>query len=93
MEKRTENEIFKDFENVGYRIEKNRTKFADSENSISLLFEINYPDDDINLIKEIDIDLTYKVYTCYEFYGGRPLSLLMHEHKLLNELFELWGWV
>ena len=90
---RTENEILKDFENIGYKIEKNKTKFANSENSISLLFEIDSPDDDIKLIKEIHIDFTYKLYNCYENYRGRPLHLSMYEHKLLNELFTIWGWL
>lgn len=93
MEKRTENEIFKDFEKLGYRIEKNKTKFADSENSIILLKDYIEPFDKEKLTKEICINLKSKTYECYESFYYCPQHIPMHEHKLLNELFELWGWL
>ena len=93
MKKRTENEVIKDFEKLGYRLEKGRTKYADYENSIILMKDFKYPEDDEKLTKEILIRKNVKAYECYESFYWCPLILDMQEHKLLNELFELWGWL
>lgn len=93
MKKRTENEILKDFEKLGYRIEKNKSKYNNSGNSISLLRDYKFHDDDDRILTaEIYIDLEDKTYIFKEINYESPLSFTMYEHKLLNELFELWGW-
>ena len=73
--KRTEQEILKDFEELGYeiRIEKD---FIDMNGY-----------DDISLF----IDLENKTYSKSKYLQVEDIT--MQEHKLLNELFEVWGWI
>lgn len=80
---RTEQEILKDFEKLGLVIAKNDD------------FELILIDDCDRMIA---IYKTLKRYDCYYFSEGyKPLQLstdiTMQEHKLLNELFNLWGWL
>lgn len=90
---RTENEVIKDFEKLGYCIEKNRKKFTDSENSIVLMKDFKYLEDDEKLTKEIWICLKSKTYQCCETFYYTPLEITMQEHRLLTELFTIWGWL
>ena len=80
---RTEADILKDFEKLGLVIAKNDD------------FELILIDDCDRMIA---IYKTLKRYDCYYFSEGyKPLQLstdiTMQEHKLLNELFNLWGWL
>lgn len=90
---RTENEVIKDFEKLGYRLEKGRTKYSDYENSIILLKDYIEPFDNEKLTKEIVIRKNVKAYECFESFYCCPQILDMHEHKLLTELFTIWGWL
>lgn len=83
MQPRTEADILKDFELLGLVIAKNDD------------FELILIDDCDRMIA---IYKTLKRYDCYYFSEGyKPLQLstdiTMQEHKLLNELFNLWGWL
>lgn len=76
---RTEQEILKDLENY-YAIVKN------DEHQLVLINEFD---------QIIDIDKVCKRYECYYYSEGvKPLQLAtfidFQEHKLLNELFEVW---
>lgn len=79
---RTEQEILKDFEK-DYAIIKN------NEYCLILVNEFN---------QIIEIDKACKRYQCY-YYNEETQHLElstyigMQEHKLLNELFEVWGWL
>ena len=90
---RTENEVIKDFEKLGYRIEHKNTKYASSVNAILLLKDYIEAFDDEKLSKEICIDLNNKSYQCYETFYYCPLELTMEEHLLLTELFKALGWI
>lgn len=79
-ELRTETDILNDFEMLGYKITSNTNyiRFTDYDKGI-----------------EIRIDFECKSYCKYD----RDLCELtyeiitMQEHKLLNELFEVWQWI
>lgn len=76
---RTEIEILRDFEEFGYKIYR-------GENEI-FIYE---------LYIEIEIDFELKEYQKQRAIGvGKWVSccLTLKEHKLLHELFELWGWL
>ena len=80
---RTEQEILKDFESLGYAIIKN------DEYRLILVNEWNHI---------IEIDKACKRYQCYyytEYTNQFELSTYIdiQEHKLLNELFEVWQWI
>lgn len=76
---RTETEVLKDFEKLGYEIKK-------SDNIICLL---NDYDTKIRISK---VSRTYRVY--YKKISGNMIaSINMQEHKLLNELFTIWNWL
>lgn len=80
---RTEADILKDFELLGLVIAKNDD------------FELILIDDCDRMIA---IYKTLKRYDCYYFSEGyKPLQLstdiTMQEHKLLHELFSVWGWI
>lgn len=84
---RTEEEILKEFEALGYEIE--------NHNEIIYLKKGKYY---IAINKE---DKTYKpFYQDYKFDTDhqkivyyQPKDITLKEHKLLNELFECWGWI
>lgn len=80
---RTEQEILKDFEALGLVIAENDD------------FELILIDDCDRMIA---IFKPLKKYECYYFSeGAKPFRLAtditMQEHKLLNELFEVWQWI
>ena len=76
---RTEEEVLKDFYELNYDIrEKKRI------NTLEFwLLENGYED---TLVFEID-----KEYKSYRTFDGMYIE--MQEHKLLNELFSIWGWL
>lgn len=76
--KRTEQEILKDFEALGYVVARN-----DWEKLVLNKFD--------KIIKIDKIDKWYKKFLAYS--GGISEIITMQEHKLLNELFEVWGWL
>ena len=90
---RTEQEVLKDFEALGYKLERGYEKyFGFNSLCINKVVHALY-DDGEQLDKEIVINLDYKGYFCHNpFYGGW-LFFTMQEHKLLNELFTIWRWI
>ena len=81
---RTEADILKDFEKLGYKITHINTKL----NEVSYLKNPN-----TNI--EINIDRKNKWYSKYDnnSWDLPSISITMQEHKLLNELFEVWQWI
>lgn len=76
---RTEKEILKDFEKLGYKI--NKCNYA-------IFIYAPYI--------EIKIELDLKGYRKkHEINVGEWVSslLTLKEHKLLHELFKIWGWL
>ena len=74
---RTEEEVLKDFKKLGYKIRRNNT--------------FKY----ISLRCDTETNLGIIIYLktrTYEF-NGEGMFLDMQEHKLLNELFSIWGWL
>ena len=74
---RTENEVIKDFKKLGYDIIEND----------NMCLKINIDDCVIRISKYS------KEYKCY--WKDRQLASVidMQEHKLLTELFTIWGWL
>ena len=69
---RKEQEILKDFEALGWKVDKN--------DRVDLILA--------NLIcTKIHIWKTERIFQTIHHY------ITMQEHKLLNELFSLWGWL
>ena len=68
---RTEAEILKDFEALGYKVVKG---------AIGSTLEFEFNED-----TKIYIDNCFKTLWCND--------ITMQEHKLLNELFECYGWI
>ena len=80
---RTEQEILKDFEALGYSI----------ENSYNHPFvEMSKYNEEYCVYEFIAIDKSEHNYGKY-VRGGDVMPITMQEHKLLNELFTLWGWL
>ena len=75
---RTEEQVIKDFEKIGYKITRNSHYFIIFKNDNEFI---------------INIDKSNQSYECY--WGDRELlnSIYMQEHKLLHELFKIWGWI
>ena len=74
---RTEKEVLQDFEKLGYSIIKNEW-----------FLELINTNNGIT----IDIDLEDKEYWKENSYCY-TIRLNMQEHKLLTELFTIWGWL
>lgn len=74
-----EQKIFKEFEELGYEIERNT--------DISEIYLTNKKAD-----CKIVIDKFKRFYYIREFYSTEYQTLLLQEHSLLHKLFELWGW-
>ena len=72
IQKRTEQEILKDFEMLGWKVTLKEGK----------MITLRYVKNERNAIW-IEKDKSYSTNTCID----------MQEHKLLNELFTLWGWI
>jgi hypothetical protein len=89
---RTEQEILNDFEKLGYKVERG---FQDYYKYNALVLSItipNYFSDGGELDKEIVINLDKHTYECYDSFFSSPTPITIQEHKLLNELFEVWKW-
>lgn len=78
--KRTEQEVLKDFEKLGYEVFCN--------NDLKLRLEKNN--------KTITISKLTRWYSCKNYdYLGKEITVHidMQEHKLLTDLFKIWGWL
>lgn len=80
---RTEKEIIKDFEKLGYK-----TRFCDID-FWDLFKRFS------NQFKHIVIDRKLKLVGCSMLVGNKrePHLFKIEELKLINELFEIWGWI
>ena len=81
---RTEAEILKDFEKLGYEV------VCNSDGELILEERFSYWLDRIHISKNL------KEYSKKQWCGNRESyiqSIEFQEHKLLNELFTLWGWL
>lgn len=74
-----EQAIFKEFEEMGYEIERNT--------DISEIYLTNKKAD-----CKIVINKFKNFYYVREFYTPEYQTLLLKEHQLLHRLFEIWGW-
>lgn len=74
---RTEQEVLKDFENLGYEV-------IDTKSFVEMT---DYNSDDT-----IHIDIKEKNYSKYNgnYY---PMEFTLQEHKLLTDLFKIWRWL
>jgi hypothetical protein len=79
---RTEQELIKEFEKLGYKIEMNN----------DLFLEIGRYNDEFDMHEYICINKDEHTYEKY-LRGGETMALTIQEHKLLNELFEVWQWI
>ena len=77
---RTEKEVLKDFEELGYEVVCN--------NNLKIKLDNN---GDILTISKVSRWYYYKGYD----YLNKEIAVHidMQEHKLLNELFTIWGWL
>ena len=74
---RTEEEVLKDFEKLGYKIKENT--------NIELVLGTKF--------FFIKFKKLSKVYHTYYEDSKLQSTINMQEHKLLNELFSIWGWL
>ncbi len=72
-----EQKIFKEFEELGYEIER-----------IGMAIYLRNKELDV----EITIWLRNKIYTCTLYKRVMAQLINLKEHQLLHKLFELWGW-
>lgn len=79
---RTEQEVLKDFEDLGYEVVCN--------NNLRIKLENN---GEIIAISKYSCWYSSKRYDEYNKYEGISVPIGMKEHKLLNELFTIWGWL
>lgn len=73
---RTEQDVLKDFEALGYEI-INRGSHSLFQQGFIVIY----------------IYKPYREYYKEDILGHEPNRLTMQEHKLLNELFNIWGWL
>ena len=84
---RREQEILKDFEDLGYDIENHNEMFYLKKGKYYIA--INKTDKTYKAFYQyVKFDEDHEKIVCY-----RPKGLTLREHKLLNELFILWGWI
>lgn len=84
---RTEQDVLKDFQKLGYEVVCN----SDRELILEQEFKSGY-----TIINRIHIEKRSQAYSKSQFaycVGTSPLWVSMQEHKLLNELFTIWGWL
>ena len=81
---RTEQEILKDFEALGWKVVVN------NENEIEL-----HRNAKNNILVVLNILKSAGEYTKYMIMNGKTFfrEIKFQEHKLLNELFEVWQWI
>jgi hypothetical protein len=86
---RTEADILKDFEKLGWKV-------ADDYTNLTLKKKITCNDEKFmwSWICYISIDKENKTYRVFKngHFSTDSYEINMQEHKLLNELFEVWGW-
>ena len=75
--KRTEQEILKDFEKLGYVNISNIPTIITLKNDNTIIV----------------IKIKKQRYRKYDNRDFEPVDFTMQEHKLLNELFEVWQWI
>ena len=76
---RTEQDVLKDFEKLGYVVLRN-----DWEKLVLYKYD--------TVIKIDKIEKWYK--KCLAYSNGPSKVIIIEEHKLLNELFKIWGeWI
>ena len=88
---RTEEEILKDFKKRSYEIETHneiiylkKNKYYIAINKEDKTYKAFYQDFKPQLIDKTD----YRKVVYYQ-----PKDITIKEHKLINELFECWGWL
>lgn len=86
---RTEKEVLKDFRKLGYKITKSKSKYAHFIYLKQHLYSIN----GIKVSKFININLIQKQYKCFNDFYKYEENITMQEHKLLTDLFKIWGWL
>ena len=81
---RTEKEILKDFEKLGYEIQ---------ENSVNKIYMRKKNGTVLSIIK-FESDTWKKGYRKYDVKEDfLALIVTMEEHKLLTDLFKIWRWL
>lgn len=87
---RTELEILKDFEALGWKV-------ADGYTKVTLKKKLVCNDERFmwTWICYISIDKENKTYAVFKNgnFSTNHYDITMQEHKLLNELFEVWQWI
>ena len=95
---RTEEEVLKDFEELGYKVWK------DTDKEFVLIKRIKnlYTLENIKFIfyKEEEVYEKFLIHWKTSKTGKiisnpkvTPFVIFLQEHKLLNELFSIWGWL
>ena len=91
---RTEKDVLNDFEKLGWNIIRLGVEEYYNFTALCLNNKIpNYYFDEESLSKEIVINLDEHEYSCCDGFYGTDCPITMQEHKLLNELFTIWGWL
>lgn len=80
---RTEQEILKDFEKMGYEVDKGWSYVE--------LVRPEYEGAGIEYVV-LFINKKHYEYECYYKETNLSYPIALQEHKLLNELFECWNW-
>ena len=79
---KNEEEVLKEFRKLDYKIIKNDEQF------LILYF---YNPNSVSFY--INVDKHFQTYCCYASRGETICPIELQEHKLLNELFTIWGWI
>ena len=79
---RTEEEVLKDFENLIWNVDENNNE----------RLRLSYKKKN-GYYEYLEIDKEYKDYCRYEQHTFVTCYIPINQHKLLNELFSIWGWL
>ena len=79
---RTEEQVLKDFEKLGYYLNLKKVGF--------LYYGIILSNKNI---KELEIHISFSMKSYAKYEQGLCTTIDMLEHKLLNELFQIWNWI
>lgn len=79
---RTEEQVLKDFEKLGYYLNLKKEGF--------LYYGIILSNKNI---KELEIHISFSMKSYAKYEQGLCTTIDMKEHKLIHELFEVWGWL
>ena len=74
---RTEKQVLRDFKDMGYKIT------FDDEDEIYLEYDLTM----------IEISKVFKCYRSYYTLNKVSVFVSVEVHKLLHELFKIWGWL